>query len=179
MDPWIHILSGLSSGWFKLADLVLTKWNEKTKRTMGEDTYAGVHRAPCAGSPDRLFRFVSSVSFRFVRFVFVFENFPSTWPVQIWVDFTLDLISYSQLILSSLIFVFFNQPGEVRRARSLPNLLKTLQKWILFSKMFVSVFVVFSPAKRRVERKFDDRQVPSSLTFQLISTKAKGRVNYR
>ena len=62
-----------------------TKRNERneTKQTTGEDTYAGALRAPRAGSPDRLFRFVSSVSFRFIRFVFVFENFPSTWPVQI------------------------------------------------------------------------------------------------
>ena len=50
----------------------------ETKQTTGEDTYAGALRAPRAGSPARLFRFVSSVPFRFIRFVFVFEKFPST-----------------------------------------------------------------------------------------------------
>ena len=48
------------------------KRNERneTKRTTGEDTYAGGGEPPLrAGSPARSFRFVSFVSFHFVCFV--------------------------------------------------------------------------------------------------------------
>ena len=47
------------------------KRNERneTKRTTGEDTYAGGEPPLRAGSPARSFRFVSFVSFHFVCFV--------------------------------------------------------------------------------------------------------------
>ena len=43
----------------KLAVLSLSRLRKSTT------TYAGARRVPCAGSPDRLFRFVPFVSFRF------------------------------------------------------------------------------------------------------------------
>ena len=53
----------------------------ETKQTSGR-TCARVAKRPRVGVfTRRLFRFVSSVSFRFIRFVFVFEKFSSVYVI--------------------------------------------------------------------------------------------------
>ena len=56
-----------------------TEETKRNKRRVKTPTL----RAPRAGFPARLFRFVSSVPFRFIRFVFVFEKFPSIYVILV------------------------------------------------------------------------------------------------